>query len=140
MRKSWLWLAILPLFIATGCSRVQKVSALEGKGFEAPYVSLGTLVVQENVKDLWDLEARKVIKEAGTLSLADTATREAIYKKALAERLEKTAQQKYGAHAVIHLEYWPDPSGKTFPDGLLHARGEMIRYEEFAQSPSTAVK
>ncbi len=134
MLKPGVWLALLPVFLGFGCTHIQKVTATEGSAFEAPYTSLGTIVVRENVKDLWDHEAGNALKETATLSLAKTPDRADLYKQALVRRLIKTAKDKYGAHAVINLEFWPDPSAQSFPEGLLHARGEMIRYQEFPKT------
>lgn len=131
MQKSRVWIALIPcLLLVTGCSRSGKVVAVESDVSTA-YESIGTLEVKENAKDLWDLEARKLLVETATLTLADTSARADLFRKALTQRLAETARKKYDAHAVINVTFWPDPNGSEFPDGDIFARGEMIRYKKF---------
>lgn len=139
MQKS-LWIALLPcLLLFTGCSRAGKVVAMES-GTSGAYESMGSLVVKEKAKDLWDMEAKKLLVETATLSLADTGTRADMFRQALSARLAETARKKYDAHAVINVTYWPDPAGDDFPDGEIFARGEMIRYTNSTPGSSSAMK
>lgn len=139
MQKS-VWIALLPcLFLITGCSRAEKVVAVES-GASAAYESLGSLVVKEKAKDLWDLEAKKLLVETVTLSMADTGTRAEMFRRALSTRLAESARKKYGAHAVINVTYWPDPAGTEFPEGEIFARGEMIRYTNSVPGSAAAMK
>lgn len=135
MQKAF-WIALLPcLLFAAGCSRTGKVVASES-GTSGYYESLGSLVVKEKAKDLWDLEAKKYLVEAVTLSMADTGARADVFRQALSARLAETASKKYNAHAVINVTYWPDPAGTDFPGGEIFARGEMIRYKNSATATS----
>lgn len=139
MQKS-LWIALLPcLILVTGCSRAGHVTAMES-GTSAAYESMGSLVVKEKAKDLWDMEAKKLLVETATLSLADTGTRADMFRQALSARLAETARKKYDAHAVINVTYWPDPSGDDFPEGEIFARGEMIRYTNSTPGSASAMK
>ncbi len=139
MQKSF-WIALLPcLLFITGCSRAGKVVAQES-GASLAYESLGALVVKEKAKDLWDMEVKKVLVEAATLSMADTGTRADMFRQALSTRLAESARKKYGAHAVINVTYWPDPGGNDFPEGEIFARGEMIRYTNSTPGSASTMK
>lgn len=139
MSKLKLYAAFLPLVIilAAGCSRSSRVIAVETGTPDASYQSLGSLQVVENAKDLWDQEAGRFLLEASTLTLADTGERAEMFRKALKDRLAETASKKYGADAVIHVTYWPDPESESFPEGNLYARGEMIRYIQYPKAATT---
>jgi len=130
-----LWITVLILAVSCsflGCSRTQKVTAYE-TGSEIAYVHLGTLEVQEKAQDMDPRHAMMQGLEVATLTLADSPSRAEIYKASLRKKLAEVAKRKYGAHAVIHVTYWPDPSMDKFPEGKVFARGEMIRYKPFPE-------
>ena len=123
------------LVVFNGCSRVEKVRATEeGKGI--PYDSLGTVEVKEKAYRLTPSAAFWTGVEITTLTFADTPSRGEHYKKYLRMKLEKVADKRYNADAVINVHYWPDPESNSFPDGYIYARGEMIRYQRFPKEPT----
>lgn len=98
------------VLVASACARYEKVTVLEtGISEDIPYESLGVLEV----------------KRPGRIS--NTAI-----KSALNRQLADIADERYEADAVINVEYWPDlDSTQKYPDGLVYARGQMIRYKRF---------
>ncbi|MDP3921374.1 MAG: hypothetical protein Q8R76_11275 [Candidatus Omnitrophota bacterium] len=116
---------------------MEKVRATE-KDSDIAFISLGELEVSEN--------AVLLAPEAGmwsgiklmTFNLANTPSRADLYKKALRDKLASTAKKRYGAHRVVNVQYWPEPSNGEFPEGLIYARGEMIRYQPFPKEPITS--
>jgi len=136
--KNFVWvLAVTLSWAGMGCARVEKVVAQEGD-LDAPYYSIGVIEVREKAKRLTGARLAAVGAEIATLTRADTVTQSEQYLAALRRKLADIARRKYGAHAVIHVEYWPDPASKGFPEGYIYARGEMVRYQTFALPPSTA--
>ena len=121
---------MVTLSALTGCARIEKVSAIEGTK-EIPYQSLGTLEVKQKAYTATPTSAFWTGVEVTTLTLANTPSRSNLYKNSLRTKLARLARKKYGADAVINVQYWPDPESKSFPQGYLYARGEMIRYEHF---------
>ncbi|HTL48734.1 MAG TPA: hypothetical protein VL688_11810 [Verrucomicrobiae bacterium] len=130
------------IFAFSGCARTEKVRAVEAPA-SAPYDTLGTLEVQERACRIAPV-LTGMTKEAVTLGRADTSRAE-MYKNKLKDTLARTAKNRYGANAVVNVTYWPDPASSVFPEGYIHARGEMIRYKKFpapeteAPAPSAAV-
>jgi hypothetical protein len=137
MRASGAAFIILALSLATGCARVEKVVAVES-GSEIPYISLGTLEVKERISSFEPSQMVWGGVEVLSLSFANTPKRWEQYKKLMRRRLAELAKERYGAHAVINVVYWPDPSNSKFPEGYLYARGEMIRYQRFPQPAAAA--
>ena len=128
---------------SAGCARTEKVRAVE-TGIEVPYESLGTLEVRYKTNRISSAGTLNAVKEGATLTLADTPSRAERYKMALRSELARRAKKEFGAHAVIHVTYWPDLEASSFPDGYVHARGEMVRYTRFpdaapAQARAAAV-
>ncbi len=123
-------LLFISLFLMQGCARVEKVRAMEGD-FKAPYDSLGTLEVKTKAPYLTLGGSFWTSVEAVSLGVAKTPSRGEHYKRRLRSKLAKIASRRYSADAVIKVIYWPDPESKRFPDGSIHARGEMIRYRSF---------
>lgn len=126
---SWMLVTAL-LVVCNGCARVEKVKAVEG-GTESPYHSLGTIEVKEKAYRFNPAAAFWTGVEITTLTFADTPSRGEHYKKFLRKKLEKVANKRYDADAVINVQYWPDPESSNFPDGYVYARGEMIQYRRF---------
>ena len=102
----------LLVFIAplAGYARTEPAQAVEGD-ISTPYRTIGTL------------EVKKRVSKSGRSGRK--------YRKALKSILLKKAVKHYGANAVIHVHYWPDPDSGSFPQGLIYARGEMVRYVHF---------
>ena len=129
--------AFLVLFYLSGCTlftRNQWVKAMEGVGPNVPpYDSLGTLEVKEFAPWLTVPAVLWTGVEVATLSFAKTPSRGDHYKRALRSELAYVASHQYGADAVINVTYWPDPDSKSFADGRIYCRGEMIRYKRFPQ-------
>lgn len=116
--------------VCNSCARVEKVKAVEG-GTESAYQSLGTLEVKEKTYRFNPDAFFWTGVEITTLTFADTPSRGEHYKKFLRKKLEKVANKRYNADAVINVQYWPDPESSNFPDGYIYARGEMIQYRRF---------
>lgn len=131
-------LIILLMPFATGCSRVEKVRAIEGPK-DIPYKSLGTLEIKERAHYVTPRHTFWSGVELATLTFADTPSRGDSYKKYLREKLARIARKRYRADFVINVHYWPDPESKSFPQGYIYARGEMIKYERFPGDSAQAV-
>lgn len=127
-------IVICLLFVVTllmaGCTRAHKVYSFEGDT-AVPYASLGTIEVDITAKKLTPSSLAWGGVEVATLSLAQTPSSGEQYKASLRKELARRAEKYYGADAVINVEYWPDPSLESFPEGKIYARGEMIKYEKF---------
>ena len=109
MKRILFFLAFLPLMIFFGCSRTAKVVAIEGDKSDISYTDLGTLEIKMHAPAL--RSSRKI----------------------LSSRLAALAHKRYGADAVIKVEFWPDPNSRKFPNGIIYARGEMIKYNSFPE-------
>ena len=116
---------IVMLFPMSGYARVvEPVRALEGD-ISIPYTPIGTLEVKKKVNSLG-------VKTLQILTLgAYQPFSAANYRQTLKDMLAKKAGKFYGANAVIHVHYWPDPESGSFPKGTIYARGEMVRYTPF---------
>lgn len=99
------------LFLFGGCLFGRNIKVVEGE-WDKPYESLGYVEVR--------------IQSAQPLLFR----RAKGYKRLLNRELIKKASP-LGAEGLARVEYWPDLSGKTFPDGFAHARAEMIRFQKF---------
>lgn len=128
-------IAILILPAALGCARVEKFQAIEGDK-DIPYESLGTLEVNTKATRLNTRSFFWTSTEVMTLGLANTPGRGDHYKEMLKSKLVDKAKQRYGADAVIKVQYWPDPDSDGFAHGLIYARGEMIKYTSFPEAPA----
>lgn len=138
MKAGMALVTIMTLSTFTGCARIEKVKAIEGTK-DLPYESIGTLEVKEKALTATPASAFWTGVEVTTLTFAKTPSRGELYKKSLRSKLAQLARRKYGADAVINVNYWPDPDSKSFPRGYIYARGEMIRYEHFpGTDPSLA--
>lgn len=133
MKRSWIFaLAIVTLLGAAGCSSVQKVVALQGDAAQ-PYESLGTLEVK---RDVPAVQYKRIFSQLGawmTFGHSEPMT-QAVYLRGLLDaKLIKLAKKKHCADAIIRVQYWPDLTAGEFPDGVVYARGEMIRYKRFPE-------
>ncbi len=128
LKKGLCEVAVL-VFILAGCTHVQRVKAVEG-GKDVPYDSLGTLQVSTKAKLSPEGMFWKGI-EGLTLTFAKTPSSAELYKRTLRAKLARKAHREYGADDVIQVTFWPDPESGKFPDGLVYARGEMVRYKPF---------
>ena len=121
--------------VAFGCARYQKIQVIEGD-FVHPYKVIGTLEVKEKAEMVPDVyRAGAELLSLGYLRYPDRADS---YKETLNRQLARKAHDLYRADAVIKVEYWPDPSSKDFPDGMIYARGQMIQLSKFPAPASTS--
>jgi len=119
--------------VAFGCARYQKIQVLEG-GFDRPYKAIGTLEVKEKAEMVPDVyRAGLELLSLGYIRYPDRAD---TYKETLNRQLARKAHDLYRADAVINVKYWPEPSSKDFPDGMIYARGQMIQLTQFPSSVS----
>ena len=131
--KGFRWLVFgMMLGSVAGCARTEKVTAIEGSK-DIPYQSLGSLEVKTKARYITPGSVLWTGVEAATLTLANTPSRAERIKNHLRQKLAAAARKHYGADAVIHVEYWPPPEHSKFPEGYVHARGEMIKYTPFGQ-------
>jgi len=122
--------------VAFGCARYQKIQVIEGD-FDRPYKVIGSLEVKEKAEMVPDIYRAGV--ELLSLGYVRYPDRGDSYKETLNRQLARKARDVYRADAVINVEYWPDPSSKDFPDGMIYARGEMIKLSKFpAPEPAPA--
>ena len=140
----WAFFGICCVFI-TGCARTEWVRAVEGDDVPE-YHSLGSIEVKQLAPVVTAKGAFWTGVEAMTLGFAKTPSRGEHFKDSLRSELAYLASHRYGADKVINVTYWPDPDSYSFADGLIYARGEMIRYAHFpeaykkSQAPSIAVE
>lgn len=107
-------------------ARTETVRAVEGD-ISIPYTSIGTLEVKRRV----DLGFGSKMLQVMTLGIYQPSTSPERQKRALKSLLVNKAVRHYGANAIIHVHYWPDPDSQRFPQGFIYARGEMVRYVHF---------
>ncbi len=122
----FLFVLLVPI---SAYARTEPVRATEGD-ITVPYTPLGTLEVKKKVGGVSDLGwgALRVM----TLGFYKSSPGER-YRQALRALLVHKAAKHYGANAVIHVKYWPNPDSGIFPKGILYARGEMVRYKPFPE-------
>jgi hypothetical protein len=118
------------ILLVSGCTRTQSIEVIEEEVTE-PYDSLGTLEVYSKASRFGLKQAGWGTVKAVTFTMAPTPSRADIYRNKLNEKLVERADKRFNADAVIHPEYWPDLDSKSFPDGKIYARGEMIRFKKF---------
>lgn len=128
---------ILLSFLTSGCTRFQKVKAVEEET-DLPYDSLGQLEVQTKAYSITPTGALWDGIELLTLTFAPTPSRGERYKRILSTKLSRHAREHYGAHQVINVTYWPDPESRRFPEGIIRARGEMVRFRPFSPVEESA--
>ena len=122
------------MVISQGCARREPFLVTES-GADRPHRALGSLEVSMVARDVNIKTAVNGVVEVATLSMAETPSRTDSYKAILSEKIKKRAKKRYGADAVINLKFWPDPeASNSYPNGVILARGEMIRYEPFPQA------
>lgn len=127
------------MLIVVGCAKIEEPTSYDSP--EPPiktFKTIGTLEVQEPVQELTNQKSAWAGVEVLTVSLADTPTAGELYKARLKTKLASVAKEKYGADAVVNVSYWPDPESGDFPEGLVHARGDMVRYQKFPTAEVTA--
>jgi hypothetical protein len=134
-RQSLLGLIAI-LFLITGCTRGEKVQAIEGESISA-YDSLGSIEVQVPACRFCISHPIWLMTKVFTLGFAGDS-RADLYKKSLARKLAKKAKKDHHADAVIMVRYWPDPNLDSFPQGKVFARGEMVRYKTFPGDNATS--
>lgn len=122
--------------LSSACTRIDRVKVLESD-LETPYDSLGTLEVKMRVSFTSASGLLASAAEVLTFGAANTLSRSERYKQALRAKLSREAHGRYSADAIIHVEYWPDPTSKNFPDGYLYARGEMVKFRRFPAPVAT---
>ena len=140
MKSSSVARVMVVIFISVlsgGCTRLEKVKVAEEET-GLPYDSLGNLEVQTKAYTVTPLATFWNSIELLTLTFAPTPSRGERYKRTLRSKLVRHAREHYGAHQVIHVTYWPDPESRSFPEGVLHARGEMIRFRSFPPAERSA--
>lgn len=118
-------LGVLITATLTGCTRTEKVAVLTSEAPSRPAEPLGTLEVSQKTNPWAPANWGSALKEILTLSLADTSYQARLNKK-LVERSEK-----FRADQIVNVKYWPDLDSRKFPNGKVHARGEMVRYKHF---------
>ena len=118
-------LGFLVLTALTGCTRTEKVSVLASETASRPAKSLGTLEVSQKTNPWAFVNWGSALKEILTLTLADTS-----YEARLNRKLIKKSK-KFGAEQIVNVKYWPELDSGKFPNGKVHARGEMVRYSRF---------
>lgn len=118
--------------VATGCSRVQKVIATQ-EGMTASYESLGVLEVNRKAPSLQCKRFFGKILEWVTFGHYKNVSQEVYLQRLLDKKLIKDAKKTHHAERVINVKYWPDLKAKKFPQGLIYAKGEMVRYKRFAE-------
>ena len=128
------------MVITAGCAKIEESRSYEDSGPNLKtYKSIGILEVKEPAQELTNQKGAWFGVEVATLSLAPTPSAGDLYKARLKAKLAHVAKERYGADAVVNVTFWPDPDSGNFPDGLIHARGDMVRYKKFpAPEPATA--
>ena len=132
MKYSWALMlsVVMILGMHGGCSRVQKVVAIQGD-LNPPYDSLGSIEVNRPAPRI---SCRRIFGQAWewiTFGRFENISQEAYLRDLLNEKILKVARKNHQAEAVIHMQYWPDLTASKFPQGRIYAKGEMIRYKRF---------
>lgn len=132
MKYSWFFALglIACLGMNSGCSSSQKVVAMEGD-FNQPYESLGVLEVDREVPRIQYRRVFGQLWEWITIGHAENISREDYLRGLLDKKILKAAKKNHQAEAVIFMQYWPDLTSQKFPQGRIHAKGEMVRHKRF---------
>ncbi len=117
---------VLAVGMACGCafgaSRVQ----LYPSDIEEAYTRLGSIEVK---LDPWSYyRPDQFLWQGLTLGLYVPKRDPGFVKKKIDGELKRKAR-KFGADAVIKVEYYPDPQKEIFKTGNLFGKGEMILYQ-----------
>ena len=133
MKKDLVLMLVLGVvvFLGTGCSKTQKVVAIQGD-LTAPYQSLGQITVDRDVPRTSLKRGIQHVGEWMTFGKYRMPTQHEYLQGFLDKKLVKIARDRHGAEAVIKVQYWPDLGSKKFAEGKAYAKGEMIRYKRFA--------
>jgi hypothetical protein len=132
MKRSWaLALVVVMLFsMNLGCSRTQKVVALQG-GISEPYESLGSIEVDRKAPMIQYRRIFGQVWEWVTFGHYENISREAYLQGLLNKKMLKVAKNDHHAEAILDAKYWPDLTAKKFPQGRIYGKGDMIRYKRF---------
>lgn len=134
MKCSWALVSIMVVFLGmnAGCSSTEKVVAIQGD-FSKPYESLGTIEVDRRAPRIQSRRIFGQVWEWITFGYVENISQEAYLQGLLNKKILKAAQKNHQAEAVIQMKYWPDLSSPEFPQGLIYAKGEMIRHKRFPE-------
>ncbi|MFA7255570.1 MAG: hypothetical protein WC133_05690 [Candidatus Omnitrophota bacterium] len=132
MKRSFVFmLAVAMLFsMSAGCSRVQKIVVTQGEISE-PSEPMGSIEVQRKAPRIPYRRIFGQLWEWVTFGHCENISREAYLQGLLNKKMLKDAKNDYNAEAVIHVKYWPDLTAKKFPQGLIYAKGDMVRHKRF---------
>ncbi len=131
-RFSLLVMLMAVVLISAGCGRTQKVIATQD-GFSAPHESLGGVEVSREAPMIQSKRLFGQLWQWATLGHYQNIAQEAYLQGLLNKKLIKAAKKTHQAEQVIDVKYWPELSAKKFPQGLIYAKGEMIRYKRFPE-------
>ncbi len=133
MKYSWVWVlaAVMVLGMNSGCSSSQKVVAMQGD-LGKSYESLGWVEVDRTVPRIQYRRIFGQLWEWITIGHVENLSREEYLQGLLDKKVLKVAKKNHEAEAVIHMQYWPDLAARKFPQGLIYAKGEMIRHKRFS--------
>jgi len=125
-------LAVLVVFSA-GCSHVQEMTVTQdAKSLTIPYESLGWIQVDLKAPPIQYERVAGQLGEWVSFGFIKNPTQEEYLQKILNKKIREVAKEQYKAEEVINVKYWPELSSKSFPEGRIGARGEMIRYRRFS--------
>lgn len=124
--------ALIFSFISMGCSGTQKVIATQ-ETLSVPYDSLGWVEVNRKAPRIQYRRITGQLWEWMTFGHSPNISQEVYLQGLLNEKLVKASKEIHNAEKVIHVKYWPDLNSKKFPQGLVHVRGEAIRYKRFSE-------
>ena len=110
MKRPWV-AGMMIVFLFAGCLLEKQMQIREGDWVK-PYESLGNIEVKVLAAQSFTFNKTK------------------LYKRLLQRELRERSRQ-FGAEGLAHVEYWPDLSGESFPDGFVYARAEMIQHKKF---------
>lgn len=124
MRKA---LAVaLVAVLAGGCAYAPKRLHLYRTDIEEPYTRLGAIEVK---LDPWAYyRPDQYLWQLLSLGLYVPKRDPEFVKMQIDSELKRKAR-KFGADAVIKVEYYPDPQKELFKTGDLFAKGEMILFQ-----------
>lgn len=97
-----------------------------------PYESLGWIEVSCKTPRIQYRRIFGQLCEWLSFGYFPNLSRESYFRRLLNAQLARIAKKNPEVQAVINTNYWPNLMARRFPQGLIHAKGEMIRYKRFA--------
>ncbi|MBU9888696.1 MAG: hypothetical protein KTQ49_02355 [Candidatus Omnitrophica bacterium] len=123
------WGLVLLCVLSLGFSRVLGVIVTQrGASIVASYDSLGWVEASRKAPLIQYRRVGGTLLQWASFGYFRNPSQEVYLQGLLNKALVKAAKKTAGVDAIINTEYWPSLNAGQFPQGRIHARGEMVRF------------